>query len=329
MGLDIDDLPEIPIEKIYGLKRLLDRIQDPIKTSWEKAPEGRPKRRIDAGSALKVTWNEQGEVTGWEEVLPRDLPALPVDKIIGLSERLRLLETREMKDNITDDFRSSAGSAPKVIWDNKGRVLRGEKLTMADMPRELSEELTAISNRIVTFASQETVNNWIIESKKKVNGLGKKITAGTYSKLTINEDGLVVSGEQRLTIKDLPELGVRDIVNLEKMLRDKMERSEMLDLQSSLNTLLSYDSKNEIQRLNNQLRGKAETTAVSKIAGDITTIRREMEQLEARLPRETLPAELRQVVETLTTIQGQVLVIGRHLNLDDQFCKIPEGKQGD
>lgn len=308
MGLEIADLPDIPIDKVTGLRRMLTRMEDPVlnpKTGI--IPTITHFSKIDPGTALKVNWNDQGEITGFAPVLSTDIPDLPIDKIVGLADKLRLLEKKENDSDITtrEAFNGKAGTGCKVSWDNMGRVLRGDRLSMNDMPRELTEEITSLTTKVALSASQETVTSWIIETRKKVDALTAEVVPGTYSKLTITADGLVLSGE-RLTIQDLPEITIRDISGLESTLRNTVLRSEFTNLQNNIESLLTYDPKVDIQRLSNQIKGKVEETSLATTNAEVAAIKRHIEQLEERIPGEMVQAQLKQLMEAISTLQGQV-----------------------
>ena len=135
--LDASDLPMIPMEKIIDLSEQMEAIENRIKNMQTSASQKDDIRSTVAGTACKVNYDQNGHVLGGAGLNVDDIPELPLTKITGLSEVLATMkvpsvypEEAEKKQIITPN------TACKVTYDQYGRVVRSDALTMNDLPRD-------------------------------------------------------------------------------------------------------------------------------------------------------------------------------------------------
>lgn len=333
MGLEESDIPELSIDKIKGLRRLLESKADAssVKSSLTKEELSllSQKREIAAGVGTKVQWDEDGLIVGASELLVNDLPSLPVTKIEGLEARLEILEARPSDDTFVEEITPiNPGIFPKISYDHQGRVIGGFNLSIDDIPKTLLNQVNTIETRLISFASQETVNGLINETRRKVDALPGFISAGTYTKLRVNKNGLVEGGGV-LSLQDLPVININDIPELDGLLRRKAEQSDLVNLMNTVTSLMSDTTKGDIQLIKTQLKGKMEATEAVKINEKLATLSTSLEAITNGFSNEVIMKELRSIKETLSTLAGEVTVLQKRMGMESSFCTIQEGEVGE
>ena len=312
--LRLDDIPELPIEKITGLRKILDgkapsTILDNIKGN---SNTDRPK--IKAGTGIKINYDENGLVlSSVENLSTLDIPDLPMGKILGLSDRLSMIESHVSNiKKIDDEYSITPGTFTKITYGADGRVISGTKLSMDDLPIDFISRMNIIESRIPILASQQTVDGLSknINTKLEAN---KLINSGVFTKVTVDEKGLVTHGDN-LTIKDIPEIKINDVTNLASTLRGKAEQSDLVNLMNTVSSLNSSNGSADITSIKNELSSKASNDSLKVLENKIDNTQSLVDRLTEKLPSEFIINQLQDIQDKLSTLTGRVSVIERKLN---------------
>ena len=315
--LDASDLPMIPMEKIIDLSEQMEAIENRIKNMQTSASQKDDIRSTVAGTACKVNYDQNGHVLGGAGLNVDDIPELPLTKITGLSEVLATMkvpsvypEEAEKKQIITPN------TACKVTYDQYGRVVRSDALTMNDLPRELIAQINSIDGRVAECATTQSVYVLSEMIHKKISA-NTPIKPGKYSKVIVDTNGLVIMGDT-LTEQDLPELNISTIKGLTTALRDKADRKMVLELSNTVNSIATSIGKiNEVAHLKDQFDGKVDKKEFSELTTLVARLKEQVSQLVSAIPADTIAQEFDQITSDITSITGRLSVIENVLHIDN------------
>lgn len=314
--LDASDLPMIPMEKIIDLSEQMIAIENRIKNMQTSAIQKDDIRSTVAGTACKVNYDQNGHVLDGAGLNVDDIPELPLSKIIGLSEVLSTMkvpsvypEEAEKKQIITPN------TACKITYDQYGRVVRSDVLTMNDLPRELIAQINAVDGRVAECATMRSVNVLSEMVHKKISA-NTPIKPGKYTKVIVDSNGLVTMGDT-LTEQDLPEINISTIKGLTSALRDKADRKTLLELSNTVNSITTSIGKiNEVAHLKDQFDGKVDKKEFSELTTLVARLKEQVSQLVSAIPADTITQEFDQITSDITSITGRLSVIENVLHID-------------
>ena len=320
--LDSTDIPELSIDKITNLKQSLDskassRELEKFKSEVTDMINPVTKHIGDiVGTGVKINYNADGRIVSTADLLPSDIPTLTIDKIEGLSDIIESLNIP--KENSINDFDNNikihAGTYSKVTVDQYGKVVSGSKLDINDIPNDLIIKINNIESKIPLLALSSSINNINKELINKVT-LNEPIKSGTYTKVKVDSKGLVIEGD-KLTIKDLPELNISDIEGLDKIIKNTVDRSEFMNLNDTVSSLAnSLNNIGEITGIKNELKMKASDEDVKRINSKVITIQNTVDSLVNIMPSDMINAQLNQIMDELSVLNGRISVIERQLNI--------------
>ena len=326
IGLELSDIPQLEIDKINNLKQYLDNkasTKDLEKFKVDITNMINPTIKTFneiAGTGIKVNYNSDGRIISSSELLISDIPVLPITKIEGLIDIINDLKSKSIsEDNTIEEIPSikvSPGTYTKVNVDKYGRVTNGDKIGINDIPIEIINRLNSIESRMVNFASQNSID---IINKDLVNKItsNKSITPGTYTKVKVDSKGLITSGE-KLTIRDLPELSISDINGLDKIIRNKADSLDLINLTDTVSSMVNSISKiGEIDGIKNELNDKASEIDVKNIKSKINTIQNSLDNLINKIPGDMIMEQLSQIMNEVSVLSGRISVIENYLNIKD------------
>ena len=318
--LRIEDIPDLPVEKITGLKKILDgkadgNILDNLKTT--DITTGREK--IKPGTGIKINYDENGLIVSSTDGLSIfDIPDLPFGKIIGLTDKLSMIES-QLNDITSEEIKEysvTPGTFAKISYGDDGRVISGTKLSMDDLPIDFINRMNTIESRIPGLASQQTVDALVKDVAIKLEA-NKPITSGVFTKIMVDEKGLVTLGDN-LTIKDLPEIQIKDITNLASILRNKAEQSDLVELTNTVSSIMSNNGSAELIGIKNELSSKASDDSLKALANKVANTQDILTTLTDKLPIEFIITQLHDIQDKISTLTGRVSTIERHLNAHNQ-----------
>ena len=202
-------------------------------------------------------------------------------------------------------IKTNAGSFTKVTIDQHGRVLSGNKLDIDDIPNILISKINHMESSMANLASQKSVDGVSKSLSNKLDS-NPNITSGTYTKLKVDSKGLVVKGDQ-LTIRDLPELNISNIVGLDKSLKEKADRIDLINLNDTVSALVnSLSMIGEVSSLKNELKSKASDNDLSKLNSRIESMQRTLDMLLDRLPGDMILEQFSQIERNLSDLECRI-----------------------
>lgn len=314
--LNESDIPELHIDKISGLRQILENKADAsIIESLTIDTDKLYKSSKIYGSGSKINYDRNGFVVSSSDLTVEDIPNLPIDKIEGLRSIIELLESSKDNTQIVqnDDHNDVVpGVYTKVNVDSSGTVVSGSKLSYDDIPMELIIRINEIESKLPLFVQQSIIDPIKNSLLKKVDSIGS-IQPGTYSKVKINSDGLVTHGES-LTLKDLPELSIKDISELETVLRNKASVDDIMELNNILSGILSsIDKIGEVNKLKTHLEMKADASEVKSLSTRINSLQSLVDTLSNKIPNELILDQLQNIQQELSNISGRISVLEKKI----------------
>lgn len=284
------DIPHLSIDKIDGLNEILESkagVGEINRLNGLIRENGKLHSVADTG--CKVNIDANGHVVSMADLLVDDIPDLPMSKINGLLDALY--------NKPVDDFRVRDGKACKITYDSKGRVIKGEALSMDDLPSELITEL----NQIMAELSRKASNDKIQSIQKSLNAKnsGSNAEPGIYTKIRIDSSGAVFNGGP-LNKSDLPDLKISDIDGLQTSLNEKADASEISRLNESISNILSAVSKvSQFNGIKNEISNKADRTELDSVKKDIKELKTSVDRILKSMPSDKLTNEVANLRKTL------------------------------
>lgn len=322
MELDVSDIPQLPITQIIGLKSQLDSIADiadvkKITNDLKKLIVSRSGESVS--SATKVNYDANGFIVSGSQLTSDDIPTLPISKIDGLSDIISIINSlsessnnSRISSNTTDNITKS-GTFTKVSVDSSGRVTNGDRLTINDLPIDLINRINQLESKIIDTTPIELFNRMNTAITKKIDS-NTDITPGTYSKLTVDSKGLVVSGD-KLTIDDLPNLTMDCIEGLKGELNKTAKYTDIIDLNNSMSQIISsIQSIGDVNQLKTSLHLKADADQVVRLEKEFTQFKKNIAAVEENLPSELILTQLENIASRIDTIEGRLSVLESKIN---------------
>lgn len=322
MELDVSDIPQLPITQIIGLKSQLDSIVDTadvkkITNDLKKLIVSRSSESVS--SATKVNYDANGFIVSGSQLTSDDIPTLPISKIDGLSDIISIINSlselsnnSRISSNTTDNITKS-GTFTKVSVDSSGRVTNGDRLTINDLPIDLINRINQLESKIIDTTPIELFNRMNTAITKKIDS-NTDITPGTYSKLTVDSKGLVVSGD-KLTIDDLPNLTMDCIEGLKGELNKTAKYTDIIDLNNSMSQIISsIQSIGDVNQLKTSLHLKADADQVVRLEKEFTQFKKNIAAVEENLPSELILTQLENIASRIDTIEGRLSVLESKIN---------------
>ncbi|MCM1215434.1 MAG: hypothetical protein NC548_13055 [Lachnospiraceae bacterium] len=309
-ALDSSDIPELPMEKIIGLKDVLERKAE--KTSKREVPMRVSPKKI-VGTGIKVNYDEDGKVVSTSDLLPSDIPELPIEKVNGLLERLAIIE--ESRNNIPEEetYLINSGCGVKITYDNHGRVVKSDKLTVNDIPQELLARLNILESGMTKYATSTSVST-LQESLSKKLDANDYLIPGTYLKVIVDSKGLVI-GHEEIQKKDLPDIEMNDVIGLEKVLRGKAEQSTVVELHNTVEKLAALSRKSlDTSSIKSELAQKADKQEVTQIRAELTSLNTLLQEVMDKIPNDTIIEFLNRIQSEVSSISGRVATLENKLS---------------
>ena len=174
------------------------------------------------------------------------------------------------------------------------------------MPIELINRINYIENEFVNFAQKKVVDKINSTLSKKIDA-NDPITSGTYTKVRVDSNGLVTHGD-KLTIKDLPELSISDIIDLDIQLRSKASEDDVIALREIISGIVgSIDKIGDITMIKNTVESKASSSEVSEIKSRLDSIQKLVDKIVTSIPVELINTQLVSIQNSISTLEGRVI----------------------
>lgn len=316
--LSPSDIPQLEIDSIKSLRLSLN--EKISRSEFERlqiqAINGINKRSDKVfGTGCKVNFDENGFVISGLDLTKEDIPLIELEGVNGLVERLELIEAsiKDKHENI-DSFKINPGIGCKLSYDSKGRIIKSEDLSIDDIPRELMRQMNEIESQMTSFASQVSVNNLMKNIENKLDS-NSKIQPGIFTKVTVDNKGLVTKGE-KISKSDLPQFSISDIIGLESAIRNKANQSDITTIFNSIETLSSFVSKvGDINAIKTSLINKAESSEVRELKTHILGIQNSIDLINSKVPLDTINICIDNLEKEINSLLGRISVIEKKLTI--------------
>lgn len=318
------DIPIIQIDGVDGLRKILEgklSKSDVDKVQRSGSNSSLKKGDKIAATGTKINYDENGLIISSADLGVDDIPIIPISHIANLQEELEIIKANTNHVVSDEDIPTiNPGTFEKVTVGADGRVISGSNLSIDDIPMELITKINVLESQIPSLASQVTVDSLVHKLTDTLIS-NASITSGTYTKVTVDSNGLVIKGD-KLTVKDLPKLSITDIDDLTKSLRDKANQSDLVILNDSVSSIVnSLDKIGDLTAIKNSLKTKAEDSEVKEISAKINNMQTVMDTLAEKIPNELIMEQLKQIQLELSTVAGRITVLETKIGLSDIYNK--------
>lgn len=199
-----------------------------------------PTTPVTTGTYTKLTVASTGLVVDGSNITADDIPTLEISKINTLSTTLdgkasvtsvSDLET-VVSNKLDKNTAITAATHTKITYDTNGLVTDGSDLVADDIPEIPTSKVTGLDAKLDSIGTgfdptdlQNQINNKVDKNTD--------ITAGTFTKVTVDTKGLITLGEN-LQVSDMPaEINSR-LTTIETALPGFASQTDVTALQTSV-----------------------------------------------------------------------------------------------
>ena len=312
-SLEISDIPEIPIEKVTNLRNELNHSisEDDLTRLKMELNSKLIKKGEVVNTGTKVNYDINGLVINSSDLLPADIPVLPITKIDGLSDLLDHITSQnennlKTPDNDDSDVKITPGVFPKITFNEKGKVVNGENLTMNDIPVELISKINDLESKLTLFASSSLVDSLRKNINSKLDANNNDTTPGVYTKVKVDRKGLVLSGD-RLTLKDLPELNIKDIIGLDEALRNIPSIDQFMNLNDTVSSIMNITDKiSDVSKLQKSIENKVDNKDYRILENKVDNIQNLVDNLVDSIPNDSILTQLDYFNKEISNLTGRI-----------------------
>lgn len=315
--LETSDIPKLNINHIIGLEKLIKSF---ITKNELNEFNNNILHMIDptiqddtqmVGTGIKINYNAKGNIVSVSDLLPEDIPLLPIEKISGLKDILdSLLSVNNgNSDNNITPIKMKPGEYTKVTVDEWGRIISGVyKLNMTDMPSDLLTTLTRLEGMIANLATAKSVSTLSQQLVNKVD-TNNPIEPGTYTKIRVDKNGLVTKG-YTLSKFDLPKLNINDIEGLSDKLRNIATTNDIIPLNESISSLTnSLSSLSELHSIKLSVESKASQKDLVTLSKSIKHIEEMVNNIIRDIPVDMIITQLNELTNKITDLDTRISII--------------------
>ena len=312
-SLEISDIPEIPIEKVTNLRNELSHSisEDDLTRLKMELNSKLIKKGEVVNTGTKINYDINGLVINSSDLLPADIPVLPITKIDGLSDLLDHITSQNENnlktlDNDDSDVKITPGVFPKITFNEKGKVVNGENLTMNDIPVELISKINDLESKLTLFASSSLVDSLRKNINSKLDANNNDTTPGVYTKVKVDRKGLVLSGD-RLTLKDLPELNIKDIIGLDEALRNIPSIDQFMHLNDTVSSIMNITDKiSDVSKLQKSIENKVDNKDYRILENKVDNIQNLVDNLVDSIPNDSILTQLDYFNKEISNLSGRI-----------------------
>ena len=312
-SLEISDIPEIPIEKVTNLRNELSHSisEDDLTRLKMELNSKLIKKGEVVNTGTKINYDINGLVINSSDLLPADIPVLPITKIDGLSDLLDHITSQnennlKTSDNDDSDVKITPGVFPKITFNEKGKVVNGENLTMNDIPVELISKINDLESKLTLFASSSLVDSLRKNINSKLDANNNDTTPGVYTKVKVDRKGLVLSGD-RLTLKDLPELNIKDIIGLDEALRNIPSIDQFMHLNDTVSSIMNITDKiSDVSKLQKSIENKVDNKDYRILENKVDNIQNLVDNLVDSIPNDSILTQLDYFNKEISNLSGRI-----------------------
>ena len=312
MGLLSSDLPEITIPSITGLQEVLNNKADINNIPNIDHIKTRSNKIYATGT--KINYDENGYIISSSELSADDIPILPISKIEGLSDAMELamsITNSYITKPLVEDLPQEsfpAGIYTKVNIDSMGRIIAASNITIEDIPDELVSKVNIIESMIPNLASQTSIDGLSASLNNKLDK-NLPVEPGTYTKVTIDKQGLVLLGKN-LTKEDLPDIDINDIDGLRSELNNKSTIEQFHELNESMQILMrSINDIGDLIKLKNELPKLVSDEKFRLLQDEVSLLHSTFDELNEKIPNDTILDQLKVITTNLSNFNQRLSVM--------------------
>ena len=305
LPLDPSDIPSLSPDKISGLSSLLEdkaTKSDINSLSSKLESVNHHTKTVKTGTVVNV--DENGLVNDVSDLTPENIPELPLSKIHDLPAILDQLKSNE---SLPSDHFTHQGVTPntavKVSYDQYGHIIQSYPLSEEDIPADILARLNRIESKLADMATRDDMNNLSVALNNKMDIPANKITPGTYTKLSVNENGLV-TGVDSLTDNDIPSIPISSVKDLSVELANKASINNMEELSNNLQSRIHSIETNEPE-----LPPTPSLEEFRQLKHSYDHLSELVNTLLAAIPGDQILQEIDNIRQELSTISGRISVL--------------------
>lgn len=183
---------------------------------------------ITPGIASKVAYDEKGLIIKGSQLERSDIPTISIDQVEGLRNLILTKADITQLNNAIESIDMISKSSEiydtgcKINFDKNGFVVSGAPLTVDDIPLIPIDHIEGLGDKLQSIIDSKN-------SDKAEVTKSPKVTSGTYTKVTIDTDGSILSGN-RLIMDDIPI----EIINRINKIESKLPTFATRDIVDSI-----------------------------------------------------------------------------------------------
>lgn len=298
------DIPNIEIEKINGLKEILyDKANRSDLNNIKLDLDTIFASRDITSTGCKINYDKYGVIQSSSDLTEADIPRLSISHIIDLEEKLNMLIKSIPNMELNNSNIVSPDTACKVTYNENGNITSSSELNMNDLPSELISRINIIESKLVTMVGIDNITEIREKLDNKLDS-NPEIAGGICSKVKIDKHGLVVE-TMDLVPKDL-NITIDDVNNLNNLLLNKVDRSELTNLSTTVSMLVdSFNKITDTSQLEESIKNKVDISEVDNIKSTLSKINSKLEVL--------LSVDNKYVIDSILSIRNEIKLLDNRI----------------
>ena len=245
------DIPELTMNKITGLEDAIKTIREELNGILNQRKE---KYRIAPGTAVKVSYGEDGRIISGSELTMDDIPRSLISKINLIESRIPSLASQEVVNTALSRLNKKldanvpiyGGTFTKVHVDENGLVTQGDRITVEDIGTITINNIADLPSILKNKANQSDM----IQVLNTVN----QLASSDQSSEIVRLKNMVESKANDYTVKSIQA----QVGNLTASIDNLLNRIPDRDIMDLVNTVLqsNEDIKRRLITFENEINEK-------------------------------------------------------------------------
>lgn len=245
------DIPELTMNKITGLEDAIKTIREELNGILNQRKE---KYRIAPGTAVKVSYGEDGRIISGSELTMDDIPRSLISKINLIESRIPSLASQEVVNTALSRLNKKldanvpiyGGIFTKVHVDENGLVTQGDRITVEDIGTITINNVADLPSILKNKANQSDM----IQVLNTVN----QLASSDQSSEIVRLKNMVESKANDYTVKSIQA----QVGNLTSSIDNLLNRIPDRDIMDLVNTVLqsNEDIKRRLITFENEINEK-------------------------------------------------------------------------
>jgi len=245
------DIPELTMDKIAGLEDAIKTIREELNGILNQRKE---KYRIAPGTAVKVSYGEDGRIISGSELTMDDIPRSLISKINLIESRIPSLASQEVVNTALSRLNKKldanvpiyGGTFTKVHVDENGLVTQGDRITVEDIGTITINNVADLPSILKNKANQSDM----IQVLNTVN----QLASSDQSSEIVRLKNMVESKANDYTVKSIQA----QVGSLTSSIDNLLNRIPDRDIMDLVNTVLqsNEDIKRRLITFENEINEK-------------------------------------------------------------------------